>query len=205
MSKDIKELVREGYNKAAKKYHATRSEDLPEYKVLRNFAAKIGPRSKVLDAGCGSGYPVTTYLSERFETIGVDISEEQIKLAKENAPKATFIHQDMTKLDFPDEYSGAIVSFYAIFHIPREEHYELLKNFYRMLQPKGLALLVFSMGDDPSFFNDDFFGVRMFWNSYSNEKYLAILEELGYEILWKENVDDSLSESYHMFVLTQKK
>ena len=206
MPKDIKDLVREGYNKAAKDYLTSRSVDLPEYKILLEFMCKIKQGSRVLDAGCGSGIPVTKYLSEQFDTIGVDISEEQIKLATENVPKATFICQDMTKLDFPNDYFGAIVSYYAIFHIPREEHQDLLENFYRMLQSKGIVFLVFSMGDEPSFYNDDFFGAQMFWNSYSNERYLEMLEQIGFEILWKDNIDDSLSEgSFHMFVLAQKK
>jgi len=205
LPKDIKELVREGYNKAAKDYHASRNDDLPEMKLLPDFVSKIELGSRVLDAGCGAGYPVTKYLSERFETIGVDISEEQIKLARENAPKATFLCQDMTKIDFPDEYFGGILSYYVIFHIPREEHYDLLKNFYRMLKPSGITLLVFSMGDDPGDYNDDFFGAEMYWNSYSNEIYLEMLEKLGFEILWKGNIDDSLSDSHHLFVLSQKK
>lgn len=205
MPKDIKKLVREGYNKAAKGYRATRNEDLPEMKVLPEFTDRIEPGSRVLDAGCGSGQIVTKYLSERFETIGVDISDEQIKLAKINAPKATFIRQDMTKLDFPDEHFGGILSYYAIFHIPREEHYDLLKNFYRMLKPGGVALLVFSCGDEPEWINEDFFGAKMFWNSWDNEIYLEMLEKIGFEILWTKNIDDSLSENWHMFVLSQKK
>ncbi len=206
MTKDIKKLVREGYNKAAKGYTATRKEDLPEMKILPNFASKIEPGSKVLDAGCGAGLVVTKYLSERFETIGVDISDEQIKLAKENAPKATFIRQDMTKIDYPDEYFGGIISYYAIFHVPREEHFDLLKNFYRMLKPSGVALLVFSMGDEPEYINEDFFGAKMYWNAWSNEVYLEMLEKIGFEILWKDTINDSLNEeSFHMFVLSQKK
>ena len=111
MPKDIKKLVREGYNKAAKGYHASRNDDLPEVKILPKFIDKIKPGSKVLDAGCGAGYPVTKILSERFETIGVDISDEQIRLAKENAPKATFKRQDMTEIDYPDDFFGGIICY----------------------------------------------------------------------------------------------
>lgn len=206
MPKDVKKLVREGYNKAAKGYHESRNEDLPEYKLLTKFTSRIEPGSRVLDAGCGAGYPITKFISESFETIGVDISDEQIRLAKENVPKATFIRQDMTKIDYPDEYFGGIICYYAIFHIPREEHFDLLKNFHRMLKPKGVAFIVFSMGDDPEYINDDFFGAKMWWNAWSNEIYLEMLEKIGFEVLWKDNINDSLNEeSWHMFVLSEKK
>jgi ubiquinone/menaquinone biosynthesis C-methylase UbiE len=204
MPKNIKNLVREGYNKAAEGYLATRNNDLPEMKLLPDFVSRIESGSRILDAGCGAGYPVTKYLSESFETIGVDISEEQIKLAKENVPKAQFLCQDMTKINFPDEYFGGILSYYAIFHIPRDEHYDLLKNFYRMLKPNGIALLVFSMGDDPGYINEDFFGATMYWNSWTNEKYLTMLTEIGFKIIWNKNIDDSIGDYFHMFVLLEK-
>ena len=204
MTKDIRKMVREGYNKAAKDYTAARNEEVPEMAILVDFAKKIESGTRVLDAGCGGGYPFTKYLSEHFDTIGVDLSEEQIKLAKKNAPKATLYCKDMTKLDFPNEYFGGIISYYAIFHIPREEHYDLLVNFYRMLKPNGVALLVFSLGDDPGYIGDDFFGAEMYWNSWSNEIYLEMLEKIGFKVIWNKNVDDSLGEHYHMFVFCQK-
>jgi len=71
----------------------------------------------------------------------VDFSEAQIELAKKNVPNATFLCQDMTKLSFAEKSFDGITSYYAIIHIPREEHQSLLTNFHRMLKPGGFALL----------------------------------------------------------------
>ncbi|MHA1367555.1 MAG: hypothetical protein ACTSP5_14240, partial [Candidatus Heimdallarchaeota archaeon] len=61
-------------------------------------------------------------------------------------------------------------------------------------------------GDEPEYINEDFFGAKMYWNAWSNEVYLEMLEKIGFEILWKDTIDDSLNEeSFHMFVLSQKK
>ena len=76
---------------------------------------------------------MTQVLSKRFKVTGVDISETQIELAKKNVPEAYFVCQDMTRLDFPDGAFDAICSYYAVIHIPREEHRPLLLKFHRMI------------------------------------------------------------------------
>jgi ubiquinone/menaquinone biosynthesis C-methylase UbiE len=108
---------------------------------LDDLVAQLPKRAKVLDAGCGAGVPVAQILSDRFELTGVDFSEAQIELAQKNVSSAQFVCQDMTKLDFPDDTFDAIVSYYAIIHIPREEHRSLFVNFQRMLKRDGFALL----------------------------------------------------------------
>ncbi len=140
-----KEIVRKGYNKVAEKLQeifSVEREGREEFNLLADFTSRIPLAGQVLDAGCGNGV-YSRYLSDKFKVIGVDISEKQIDLARQNAPKAKFICEDMTKINFPDKYFDGIFSYYAIIHIPREEHYDLLSNFYRMLKFNGVVLLVF--------------------------------------------------------------
>lgn len=96
--------------------------------------------------------------------IGIDFSEKQIELARQNAPKAQFICKDMTKITFPDEFFYGILSYYSIIHVPRDEQYDLLSSFYRMLKVNGVILLTFHLTDDPESYRPDFFGggVKMY-------------------------------------------
>ena len=200
-----KEIVRTGYNNAAEKYLAVRHEDLPEMKILIDFSKKLQDGSKILDAGCGAGLPFTKFLSEKFDVIGIDLSEKQIELAKKNVPEAHFECQDMTKLSFPDETFNAIISYYAIIHIPREEHTKLLTNFYRILKPEGFALLCFHQNDDPGSYEEDFFGAKMYWSGFDWKTNIEMLKIIGFNIVWYDLVSDSLSEdSGHLFVIVQK-
>lgn len=123
---------------------------------------------------------------------GVDISEKQIELEK-NALKARFICQDMTKLTFPDEYFNGIVSYYAIIHIPREEQFELLKNFYRLLKINGIVLLTFHSMDDPESYNENFFnsGIKIFWSGYDEVTNLKMVQEIGFKTIWSKSVLES--------------
>jgi SAM-dependent methyltransferase len=201
---DYKKTVKSGYNKVADRYLAERSRDTENVHLLNDFIELLAPRSKVLDAGCGAGIPITQMLAEHFDVIGVDFSEAQIKLAKQNVPNAHFFCQDMTSLDFPDESLDGICSYYAIIHIPREEHASLFANFYRMLKTGGPALLCLG-AEDLLDDIDDFLGTPMYWSHYDSDTYLQLLKECGFTTIWAKLVPDETCEgAKHLFVLAQK-
>jgi ubiquinone/menaquinone biosynthesis C-methylase UbiE len=208
---DKKELVRKGYNKAAKKLQdifGVDKEGSNKLELLSEFISSLPLDGQVLDAGCGNG-AYSRYLSDKFKVTGIDISEKQIELARKNAPKAEFICGDMTKTHFPDDFFQGILAFYSIIHVPRKEHYELLKNFYRILQKEGIALLTFNLHDEPEFYDENFFdeNVKMYWSGYDKETNLKILKKIGFRIIWAKSVKENpdFGESSHLFVLVKKK
>ena len=205
MNKAHKETVRAGYNTIADRYLAARTRDSEDVRLLDELITRLPTGAKVLDAGCGAGLPISQMLSEKFEVTGVDFSEAQIELAKKNVPNATFICQDMTKLDFPDNIFDGICSYYAIIHIPREEHQPLLANFHRMLKPDGLALLCLGAESVVEDIDENFLGTRMYWSHYDSETYLEMLTQCGFSILWSKRVADGTCEGAgHLFTLVQK-
>ncbi len=205
-----KEIVRKGYNKVAEtlqEIFGLEKEGHEKLNLLDDFMSRIPLGAPVLDAGCGNG-AYSRYLSDNFKVIGVDISEKQIELARKNAPKALFICKDMTKITFPDRYFDGILSFYSIIHVPRDEHYDLLSNFYRMLKVNGVVLLTFHLTDDPESYNPDFFigGVKMYWSGFEEKVNLSMLKKVGFKIIWSKPVKETpkFGESSHLFVLAQK-
>ncbi|MFW9940822.1 MAG: class I SAM-dependent methyltransferase [Candidatus Thorarchaeota archaeon] len=206
-----KEIVRKGYNETAeilnKIVGIDRKEEEEQVKLLLKFSSRIPPNGRILDAGCGNG-AYSHILSENFEVIGVDISEKQIELAKQNAPEAKFICQDITKVNFPAEYFDGILAYYSIIHIPREEHQVVLRNFHRMLKINGIALCAFGTKDDPESYDGDFFGTgsKMFWSGFDQETNLKIIQDAGFKINWSKLVQESpkWGETYHLFVMAEK-
>jgi len=201
-----KEIVREGYDTIAEKYLTARNGSLPEdIELLQELVQRLPKGAKVLDAGCGAGVPITRILSRYFEVVGVDFSEEQIRLARELVPEAEFICQDITALDFPDESFDAICSYYTIINIPREEHQRLLKTFFRMLKVSGLVLLTMGVGDLPGDI-DDFFGARMYWSHFGAETNLKMMADCGFRIIWSKTITEQLAfgGGRHLFILAQK-
>ncbi len=114
-----KDVVRAGYDAIATEYMAARHLDPRQVSFLQDLPDRLPGTAQVLDAGCGAGVPVTRWLSERFSATGIDISGEQIRLARRLVPEATFLCHDIAAIDFPDESFDAICSLYAVIHVPR--------------------------------------------------------------------------------------
>lgn len=202
---DFKETVKAGYNKIADRYLAERTRDSEDIRLLDDLIGRLPAKANVLDAGCGAGVPVAQILSKHFNVTGVDFSEAQITLARKHVPNANFICQDMTKLDFPDHAFDAICSYYAIIHVPREEHQGLFVNFHRMLKTGGFALLCLGAENLIDDIDEDFLGTRMYWSHFDVDTYLTMLKDSGFSTLWAKRVSDETCEGGgHLFVLVQK-
>jgi ubiquinone/menaquinone biosynthesis C-methylase UbiE len=202
------EIVQAGYNVIAAAYTKLRSQDSQDsadVALLDELVSHLPSDAVVLDAGCGAGVPVTKYLSQFARVVGVDFSEAQLALARELVPTAKFLCQDLTALDFADESFDAIVSYYAIIHIPRAHHHALYKTFFRLLKPHGNALLCLGANDLADDFEENYLGARMYWSHYDAETNLNLLRESGFEIVWSRLIEDASSPGAgHLFVLAHK-
>jgi len=199
-----KDTVRRGYNQIASLYRATRSHGSKDVQLIHLLKENLPQRAMVLDAGCGSGYPVTQLLAKSFEVTGVDFAIEQVRLAIKGLPGAGLVCADVTSLPFRDSTFDAVVSYYTIIHIPRTKHQELLLDFRRILKRHGFALLCMGAGDLPSDVSN-YHGTQMFWSHYDSETNLRIMRDCQFTILWSGIVKDPTSSaSSHLFVFGQK-
>lgn len=202
---ETKRIVRDSYNTIAQAYLATRHADSEDVQLLQALIARLPRGARVLDAGCGAGVPITQILSQYFDVLGIDISEAQLALARQFVPGAQFVRADLSALGFPAETFDAICSYYAIIHVPREEHRALLQNFYHLLKPSGLALLCMGNGDLADDVATDYFGTTMYWSHYDAETNLRIMRDCGFQILWSKPITDTLdANATHLFVLAEK-
>ena len=152
---------------------------------LSPILQQLTPGAPVLDLGCGCGIPASRILAEQFVVTGVDISQVQIERARSLVPNATFIHSDMTSLSFAPGSFAAIVSLYAIIHVPLEEQPSLIKSLWAWLSDKGLAILVVGSrawtGTE-----DDWLGVSgatMYWSHADSETYRKWFLDCGFSVL----------------------
>jgi len=203
---NYKETVKAGYNIIAERYLAERTRDSEDIRLLDDLIERLPANASVLDAGCGAGVSIAQKLSKRFKVTGVDFSEAQIELARKQVPRADFICQDMTTLEFPENSFDGICSYYAIIHIPREEHRSLLMNFYRMLKPNGFALLCLGAENLVDDIDENYLGARMYWSHYDTDTYLKMLKDCGFSLIWSKYVGDESFDAGagHLFVLAQK-
>lgn len=199
MSKD---LVRAGYNQAAESYACGRDQfsSLPYLERLRE---RLRPSAAVLDVGCGAGLPVDRYLVDHgCRVTGIDLSEAQIALARANVPEAAYAVRDMTELIAGEYAVDAVVSFYAIFHTPREGHGALFRTFHSFLPAGGLLLVTMGVNDWEGT-EEDFHGVRMWWSHYDSVISRRLIEDAGFHILLDE-IDRQQNER-HQVVLAERR
>jgi SAM-dependent methyltransferase len=203
-----KALVQRGYDRCAATYDQARQRgESPELALLTE---RLSAGATVLDVGCGAGVPIARTLARRFKVTGVDISGGMIARARANVPQATFIHADVMAVTFPPEHFDAVVAFYSIFHLPREEHPELLRRIHRWLRPGGYLLATLSAVDEAPYTDGDFFGETMFWSNYGLEAYEEILAGLGFSLLEMTGIGHGYGETYagadeqHPLILARK-
>lgn len=197
MSDDV---VRSGYDHMAHDYLAWRDQfkNLPQ---LEDLATRLRPGAEVLDVGCGAGVPVARFFAERgFAVTGLDVSSAQIALAREHVPQATFAVRDMRTIQ-PGEYAvDAVVSFYAIFHTPREGHAALLRTLASCLIAGGFLLV--TLGASAWEGVEPFHGVDMYWSHYGPQENRTMIAAAGLLII-RDFIDTSGDEQHHI-VLAQK-
>lgn len=181
---DPREIVARGYDRIAERYAAwaadVRIAERERYTQLLLASLPIG--ADILELGCGAGLPTTRQLAERFTVTGVDISARQIALARTNVPGAMFIQADMTTLDFVPASFDGVCAFYAITHVPREEHAALLRQIAAWLRPGGLFVASFSSGGSTGDVEEDWLGAPMFFSGYDAEGNVRLVQDAGFEI-----------------------
>ena len=207
-NKDYRALVQHGYDLCATAYEQARqAESNPELTLL---TSQLSDGATVLDIGCGTGVPVARTLTQRFCVTGVDISSEMINRARVSVPEGTFILGDIMSVEFPPYYFDAAVAYYSIFHLPREEHPELIRRIYTWLKPGGYLLATLTWFSEAPYTEDDFFEVTMYWSNYGLEDYEKILTEIGFTILEATVIGHGYRKSRaipverHPFILARK-
>jgi cyclopropane fatty-acyl-phospholipid synthase-like methyltransferase len=196
------QTVKDGYNKVAEAYLANYRDLFKNNKHLDLLIKYLNPKARILDIGCGAGIPIDKYLIEKgFDVTGIDVSEKQIELAKENLPDGKFKVLDMLELHAGDFHVDAIVSFYAIFHTPRTRHLEILKKMHSFLSDKGYLLVTMGSSEWEGT-ESNFCGTKMEWSHYDAGTNKQLIQDAGFKILFDE-IDTSGGEK-HLVVLAQK-
>lgn len=200
MDMDQRDVVRKGYDEIAERYAEEREGDGHEREIAVELGEELSDGSRVLDAGCGAGGPAMETLAAAHHVVGLDISREQLSLARERVPGAELALGDLANLPFDDDTFDAVISYHAIIHVPREEHADVLDEFRRVLEPGGR--LVVTMGTAPfEDENDDWLetGETMSWSFYGPEKNRELVSDAGFEVESVEVVDDELGGSFAFF------
>lgn len=173
-------LVRFGYDDISRAYRGD-FDVVEDYERWIDLLA-LAPGARVLDIGCGCGVPADRLLVDRGgEVLGVDVSDEQIRRARELVPEARFERADIAEWEAADGSFDAVVSFYALIHVPRDELRALIGKLARWVRPGGQLMVTVGAVDWTAV--EDYLGSPMFWDTTDPETTIAWLEAAGFEIV----------------------
>jgi ubiquinone/menaquinone biosynthesis C-methylase UbiE len=110
----------------------------------------------ILDLGCGSGF-LSVLLAKRGATrvIGIDVSEEQLEIARFRArasglnnddPALEFQAVSADRLDFADQTFDAVVGAFVLHHLDLPK---TAKEIYRVLKPNGVGAFIETSARNP--------------------------------------------------------
>jgi cyclopropane fatty-acyl-phospholipid synthase-like methyltransferase len=206
LSDPRRELVRRGYDQAAASYHAARTLDGPDVALLVDLHQRLRPGARILDVGCGAGVPVARRLTELgHEVVGLDLSMAQLVLARDQVPDLRIVAAEMSALPITSSAFHALVSYYAVIHVPREDHAAVFDEFRRVLQPGGWVLVCVGSDDNPEDRDAaSWLGTPMYWSHFDAETTLALVSGARFRVEDSWEIRDPMEEQgSHRFVLAQ--
>lgn len=136
MHKKILNKTHSDYNAIADRFSRARKETWKEFDFLFD---NLKEKEDVLDLGCGNGRFYEKLKKGKY--IGVDNSEELIKIAKEKYGKEIFLVADALKLPFQDQSFNKVYSFAVLHHLPFECHEQFKEEVLRVLKKDGEFIL----------------------------------------------------------------
>ncbi|MCD4785774.1 MAG: class I SAM-dependent methyltransferase [Candidatus Eremiobacteraeota bacterium] len=114
--------------------------DRQEKAAVTDALKGTGYRANLLEVGCGTGHWTEFFLSKGFQTTGLDISDEMLRVARSKEMKsAHFIQGDAHKLPFEDETFDicAAITLLEFVDDPRK----VISQMYRVTRPGGRIIM----------------------------------------------------------------
>ena len=173
--------IRDSYDKICEQWCDFRK-NTKINRCVAEFSELLRPGSKVLDAGCGTGYPISAYLVEKgFAVTGIDISERMIEKARRLGLKsASFLVRDLLDFHPPEKYD-AVIAFDSLWHVSHDRQKEIYAVVSSLMNIGGYFL--FTHGDKDGSIVGEMFGERFYHSALDVEEVHALLAACGFSVL----------------------
>ena len=188
---DRREVMRT-WDEVAETYARQRDASGSDAALVADLTASLPSDATVLDVGCGDG--ARTLANLPTGSIGLDVSRRGLELARETVPDARLVQADATAIPLSDESVDAITAYHVVFHVPRDEHPNVYREFARVVRPGGTLLMTLPGGRFETV-REGWMGGRMFFSAPGRTETLAQLRAAGFEDLRTTTAADPLGTS----------
>lgn len=203
MNEDIIEKNAKAYDKISVEWQSVR-DTMPMNECIIAFCQMLPQKARILDAGCGTGKPVDSFLNgEGYQVIGIDLSENMIEKARalklKNArfEKCDFLnYEDDTPFD-------AIIAFDSLWHIDLKNQHKIYKKAASLLKCGGL--FIFTHGRTHDEREGKMFGQTFCYAALDAEEIKDNLKKNSFKILtFLENFSEPTTGTRDLLVIAEK-
>ena len=145
MKRTRREIARTFYDNFAENYDQTRYSSDKQQKADEYAKAVVldlvgGVEHKtILDCGCGTGRFTDLFVQQGAKVVGMDISENMVKIAKKKAPSAEFIIGDVFSTPFGETQFDIVMCSQVLTHL--HEYKKPLLEMKRVTKENGIIVI----------------------------------------------------------------
>ena len=166
--------------------------NLQPQREFATFSQMLLTGNVVLDAGCGGGRDCRAFAERGFRVIGIDLSVEMLKIAKNLAPGCEFRQTDLRKIPLADNSIDGIWCCASLLHLKRKEVHRALLEFRRVLRKGAVCCILIKKGKGEKFVKDSrSHGKPRFYSYFQPDEIRNLCRSLHFEILAGETTQSS--------------
>ena len=173
-------------------------------KCIADFSRRLKPNSSILDVGCGTGYPIDFFLSERgFRITGIDSSAKMIEKAASLKLKNTEYHVADLFGFRTEEKFDAIIAFDCLWHICHDNQKYIYGTIASLIKKGGY--FIFTHGKKDGEIYGEMMGQTFYYSALDAEEVKKILISDGFEIIsFTENYKERTTGDRELLVEAKK-
>ncbi|MBO4930744.1 MAG: class I SAM-dependent methyltransferase [Clostridia bacterium] len=135
------------YNKTANEWAESGYNNVPDVPSMFDFAKNYPSGSRFLDLCCGAGYETQRLHNLGYTVVGIDFSEESLKIARKKNPDISFYQENILN-DY--SYIGKVDAIFIIaglVHIEKSELKTAFSNMRKVLNDNGQVFITVYEGN----------------------------------------------------------
>ena len=185
--------LKDTYNKIAESWHKDHQADDWWQEGTNIFISYLKSGNSVLDVGCGGGTKSKYLANKGLKVLGIDFSENLLKIAKREVPQAKFSMMNINKMDTLEESFDGIFMHAVLLHIPKKEIEGILKKAVSKLKDGGYLYIAVKekieggVDEETKVDNDYGYEYERFFSYFSLEDLKTYFNNVGLEMVY-ENV-----------------
>ena len=184
--------VQRAWDEVAETYAERRDPTGSDAALLDDLLAELSTDPDVLDVGCGDG--ARTLANLPAGSVGLDISRRGLELARDTVPAARLVHGELSTLPFAADRFDAVTAYHSVFHVARERHPTVYREFDRVLRPGGRLLMTLPGGRFETV-RRGWMGGQMFFSAPGRTQTLDQLRSAGFVDIETTTATDPLGGS----------